>query len=1141
MRLKARPDLHHAALPDGVFVSSATGEFALSGWPGFADLTAQCLPLLGEGCDEDVLVRAIGTEQARPAVRQLLSQLETHDMVLRLDALKTGEPNAEARSQHAELLAYLECLSAEPYAAFAEVRSARIQLVGPDAAVAAASSALNELGIEAAADDDVCPPDVAIVLMRRERVEDAPPHTARLLPVVVGPTAVLVGPLVDDLQDWTQWRTLADRTLERGGSTIDGDAAGVVGASVAVQLLLQDLASVAGPDAYVVAGDTLEVHPLDVPAHVTPELRDVSLDTASDDGHDPDLVDWLAWLTDPWLGLVRTADEEALPQMPVALRRFVTTTGQVILAEGSDQEAATGSGALAIARQVAGAGAAGTSELRWLLDGALCQLTPRAGTGRPFTVVDSRGERLIQALQDGAGSPQLTVHEVPSVSWVLVRCTLTGGQATAGWGPDVDTAAADALSRAVAVHQLPADAATLQGRAGTAALESVPRQTLRSLAADVTRWLAQHSLRLIGQPHPADPQLGPGPLRSGHVSFVAEESRPDPAKEVTQDRLVEALGARTGADIVTTLGWDHDSVASAVGTAQESGRELVPLQIGADAIVAGPLWSPSAFTGCPACAEIRRRMVLDHIVGTDLKTPVDPTGPAPASLLELAITIVESTPPLGEGQVVVVSTDGVQRHHVLRHPACPWCRPMPDGAPPAGLDLVDARIADDDPTRVDRGTPLLDAEHLDAMIDERYGPVRGILREKDVPYAMSMAVLAGGPAMGHGRALAFERTKSVAVLEAYERSGGFPYEAPIVVDRTYHEVSDDAVDPLLLGRYSEEQLAHPTSKVEPYRPDLSLDWAWGTELATGRPRLVPAEVGFYQYDHAFKRDVRGSRAATPEQRRRVFLESSSGCALGSGVAEATIHALFEVAERDAFLLSWHRARPLPRIPAAELADPVVEALAALVESRGFDVHFLRATQDVELPVIWVLAIARNGGFPASFSSAGSGADPVSAARSGLCEVAQLATMPLDWDQEDARALTEDSWRVSELEDHVRWSSAPEKLDRIRAVLGGPDVSLNEAFPGWPGVLRPSDGNIVSTLRLVTERFDAAGLNEIVVVDQSTCEHRDQGIHVVKAVVPGTVPMVFGQAHQRLLGIPRFDAALRGLPTREHPFDPHPFP
>ena len=52
MRLKARPDLHHAALPDGVYVSSGTGEFALSGWSGFADLMARCLPLLGEGADD---------------------------------------------------------------------------------------------------------------------------------------------------------------------------------------------------------------------------------------------------------------------------------------------------------------------------------------------------------------------------------------------------------------------------------------------------------------------------------------------------------------------------------------------------------------------------------------------------------------------------------------------------------------------------------------------------------------------------------------------------------------------------------------------------------------------------------------------------------------------------------------------------------------------------------------------------------------------------------------------------------------------------------------------------------------------------------------------------------------------------------
>lgn len=1145
MKVKARPDLHHAPLPDGVYVSSGAGEFALSGWSGFADLMTRCLPLLGEGVDEDGLVIAIGTEKARPAVRHLLAQLQTHNMVLRLDALTPSEPNSVEREHHAELLAYLECRSAQPYAAFEDICSARILLVGPDDALAVAGCALRELGIDGEVEDtDDRPHDVAVAVMRRDRVGDIPPRATRVLPVVIGLSAALVGPFVHDLHGWTRWRTLVDRTLDRKGPPVDEGAATAVAVSSAIHLLLQDLASVAGPDAYVVSGDTLGVRALDLAPETAFHTGESTLDTATDTGHDADLPGWLAQLMDPWLGLVHPHEEDSLPQMPVALRRLGTTDHSIIIAEGPDQQQAAASAALSVARRACGGGAAGSSELRWLLDGALRHLAARTGNAVEHTVTDPHGLRLVTALGVVGAAPTVTLHTVPGVGWVLAHCALPDGRATTAWGPDAETAAADALSRAVAVQTLPSDTSALQLSPGTAALLSVPTDSAHALAAEIRSWLTARGLRLVGRAHLADPHLGPAPLHAGQVRLVdGPASTPDRRldRASTIATLVAELTARTGAVVLPTAGWEHDALEQAVRTARITGRTLIPLQTGADAVVAGPVWSGTARTGCPACAEIRRRTVLDHVLGTDLRAPATPSGTAPASLLELAATTLRSTRALREGEVVVVSTDGVTRHDVLRHPTCPWCGPTPGSAPPCGLPLLDAPVAEDDPTRVADGTPLLKADRLDAAVDERYGPVRGILREEAVPYAMSMAVLAGGPVMGHGRALTFDQTRSVAVLEAYERLAGFPYEAPIVTDRTYRQVAAHAIDPDRLGRYSVEQLAHPTSKVEPYHPDLALDWAWGVDLATGQPRLVPAEIGFYQYDHAFKRDLRASRAATPQQRRRVFLESSSGCALGSSLAEATIHALFEVAERDAFLISWHRAAPLPRIPASELADPVIDALVALIESRGLDVHFLRATQGIDLPVIWVLAVSKDRTFPASFTSAGSGADPVSAARSGLREVAQLATMPLDWDHTDALRLVEDPWQVRELEDHVRWSSAPEVLDRVTSVLGGVDVSLDEAFPGWPERLRPQDGSILTTLGLVAGRFAAGGLDEIVVIDQSTREHRDQQLHVVKAVVPGTVPMVFGQAHQRLLGIPRLDAALAGRVVGVHPFDPHPFP
>lgn len=71
----------------------------------------------------------------------------------------------------------------------------------------------------------------------------------------------------------------------------------------------------------------------------------------------------------------------------------------------------------------------------------------------------------------------------------------------------------------------------------------------------------------------------------------------------------------------------------------------------------------------------------------------------------------------------------------------------------------------------------------------------------------------------------------------------------------------------------------------------------------------------------------------------------------------------------------------------------------------------------------------------------------------------------------------------------------------------------------------------------------AGLDRIVLVNQTTREHADVGVAVAKAVVPGILPMCFGHAQQRLKNLPRLTAALAGTSeeNREIPYDPHPFP
>src|SRR6266702_726042 len=62
-------------------------------------------------------------------------------------------------------------------------------------------------------------------------------------------------------------------------------------------------------------------------------------------------------------------------------------------------------------------------------------------------------------------------------------------------------------------------------------------------------------------------------------------------------------------------------------------------------------------------------------------------------------------------------------------------------------------------------------------------------------------------------------------------------------------------------------------------------------------------------------------------------------------------------------------------------------------------------------------------------------------------------------------------------------------------------------------------DLTDDLTVVLRRLRRHGL-DVVVVDQTTPEHRAGGFSCVKAIVPGTLPMTFGHDNRRTYGLPR---------------------
>lgn len=509
IELRARPQLHLAPVPGGVYISGATGQFVLRGPEVLFAVADRCLPLLEDGTTEDDLVGALGSERARAIVRHLVQQLDEHRMLLRLDALTMPDPGPHARRRCPEALAHLESFADDPYAVFARLGASRVVVMGgPDMALPAArglarcgvgaltlvtdraDGLLSSLAVDALVVADR--PDARAEALRGASgvvwcmeqsgnmagsAEELAvlPADRPVVPVWAGEESVVVGPAGSSGHTSSRWLALWQRVAAETERCHSGrlgrPVADALGGAYAAQLLFEALTGSGRRDlAVVIHGDDLAAEEIIVAA--TPTVGVCRLaDVAAESLPAPEEVRrWLDELTAPWTGAVSLGAGDDFPQLPVSLReasfsRIVyrppeSALDRSVVAWGFNQHEAMCAAALEALR-AGGDGsdeygfAAGLTEERWLLDGCLRQLAERAVDTDPLPSdpLDPEAGRLAEALtRRGGPRPRLRRLRVPDLGWELWSVTAgpSGSRGVRAWGEDANDAIRRALGTAVA-------------------------------------------------------------------------------------------------------------------------------------------------------------------------------------------------------------------------------------------------------------------------------------------------------------------------------------------------------------------------------------------------------------------------------------------------------------------------------------------------------------------------------------------------------------------------------------------------------------------------------------------------------------------------------------------------------------------
>lgn len=283
---------------------------------------------------------------------------------------------------------------------------------------------------------------------------------------------------------------------------------------------------------------------------------------------------------------------------------------------------------------------------------------------------------------------------------------------------------------------------------------------------------------------------------------------------------------------------------------------------------------------------------------------------------------------------------------------------------------------------------------------------------------------------------------------------------------------DGEIEALL---YRDEERRQSGFRFPAFRRDAQCDWSRARDALTGESKLLPSSL------------VGRARAGV-----QLVDEASSACAADRRLDVAALRAALEAIERDAVLSSWYL-----RLPVIGIDQRFTHRL-----ERGIVAQAYCATQDVDLPVVWLLARSSKGAL-VSASAADVSFDAAWASACGELEH-KLAVPPAPVRAAD---LFDSRLRVGSLE-HRSWYSDPANAKRgfehPNVVRHASPDSLRER---WPARLGASSYDVAQLLARVGLR--------LWLVDCSLPPVFGAAWSVQRAVVPGLVELSFGQAYRRL--------------------------
>ena len=593
------------------------------------------------------------------------------------------------------------------------------------------------------------------------------------------------------------------------------------------------------------------------------------------------------------------------------------------------------------------------------------------------------------------------------------------------------------------------------------------------------------------------------------------------------------LGAAPGDDL-QVLHW-------LAGSAHAAGVPSLCGHLEGLCAVIGPVVLPGK-TACWNCCRMRQLANSDHIeedhalhasllaqrVRPRVLTYLAPTAPALGHMLAMAaMTLVAGDAPSGLlGRMLVLDLVSLETtfHPVLRMPWCDVCGGAAENGPSIPALSPERLDAAQDPAQL--------LAQLAGWIDTRTGLIRRVIvkshdaLDPDLP-VISSAVLGSycdapyPPETGGGKGLTAVEAMIGAVGEAIEHYAARRHRRTDHLRASLAVIGEERVDPRDLCLYAEFQYATRGFPFARFDPDQPIEWVRGQWLDRREPVFMPALSTFLGY---------------PVPREEYFCQTTtSGLAAGADLEDASLRAVLELIERDAFMITWLTRRRGQRLLVDESIDEGAREVVRQLEERGARIELYHLDAGLGVPTVVCLGFGDGERWPGVTLALSAHPNARIAARKAILEQGQVGPYMRRLIAEGERTIPAREEDVRSTHDHGLFYAPADRAVLLDFLRGGDAISMAD-LPSLPEV----------SLDACVEKLGTAGIR-VAVAEVTPPDLRGGPFRVVRALATNIQQVHFGFRIERL-GNPRLHrflpAALDSTTPRSarvNPFNPHPHP